>query len=42
MHDGLIAPAPKIDRVRTVMEETAEEKTGFRLPTSVRGSKSNT
>ena len=30
MHDGLIAPASKKARVRTVMEEV----TGFRLPTS--------
>jgi len=34
MHDGLIAPISKKDRVRTVMEETAEEVVGFRLPTS--------
>jgi hypothetical protein len=34
MHDGLIFPASKIDRVRTVMKEVAPAVTGFRLPTS--------
>jgi hypothetical protein len=36
MHDGGIAPSSKKDRVRKVMEETAEEVTGFRLPTAVK------
>jgi hypothetical protein len=38
IHDGLLAPVSKKERVRTVMEETAKQLTGHALPTSEKSS----
>jgi hypothetical protein len=39
MHDGVMAPVSKAERVRRIMEDVAEEKTGFRLPVAEKGLK---